>query len=135
MGTTSPLTGSLRAVLEHPTRGVVGIVDDLFSLCPGHGLKLDWRAGHCRIFSVENGCDNVVDMPLRKSVFRAILTRIAALCNEQGHESVAPYGGQAQLRLGEDRPANFQVEFVNTSDEQKLAIMPSANRGSLHQTA
>jgi hypothetical protein len=133
MNTTSQLAGSLLAALEHPTHGVVGLVDVIFRLCPEHGLELDWHAGRCRIRSWENGSENLLDACVRKSVFRAILARIAALCNEQGENPVSPYGGQAKLCIGVDRPASYRVKFVNTNDEQILRILPSANGGSLHE--
>src|SRR5579859_6836435 len=106
MNTTSQLTETIRSALEHPSRGVVGPVDDLLRLCPEPGLRLDWQ--------------EVIDVPLRKSVVRAVLARIAVLCNERNPNSVSPYGGQGELTAGENPPAAFRASFTNTPAELKL---------------
>jgi hypothetical protein len=126
MKTTSQLTASLADVFEHPSDGVVGLVDDLLRLCPEHGLHLDWQAGRCRVRSLgENGSQEVLDRPFRKSVFRAVLARIAALCNERSPGSVSPYGGQGKLVLESEPSTIFRITFVNTSDEQELTLVPA----------
>jgi hypothetical protein len=124
MNTTSQHTNGIRSALEHPTRGVVGLVDDLLKVCREHGLQLDWQADRCRVRSIGSDSEELVDLPLRKSVFRAILARIAALCNERSPNSVSPYGGQGELSVGADPPAVFRVDFVNTAEEQKLDLNP-----------
>lgn len=124
MNTTSQLSGAIDSILDHPTSGVVGMVDDLLRLCPEHGLQLDWQAGCCRIRSLGNGSDTVVDRPLRKSVFRAILARIAALCNQRSPDSVAPYGGQGELSVGASPVTRVGVSFVNTANEQWVRLWP-----------
>ena len=62
-------------------------------------------------------------MPLPKSVFRAVLARIAALCNEQLPNSVTPYRSEGTLSVAADLPATFHVAFVNTPTEQRLTMM------------
>src|SRR5438046_4050369 len=124
MNTMSSFCGALRSAFERPTRGVVGLVDDLLRLCPEQGLRLEWQADRCRVRSLANGSEAVFDRPLRKSVFRAILARVAALCNERSPNSVSPYGGQGELLVGADPPAPFRVTFANTPDEQKLELIP-----------
>src|SRR5438552_19202487 len=107
MSTTSQLSQSLRAAFDHPTRGVVGIVDDLLRICQQHALELDWQVDRCRVQSLVDGSEEVLDRPLRKSVFRAVLARVAAVCNEQHPGSVSPYGGDADLLLGASPTLNF----------------------------
>ena len=141
MNTTSQLSGTLRSALERPTRGVVGLVDDLLRLCPEQGLRLDWRDERCRIRSLTGSLEELLDLPLRKSIFRAILARVAALCNERSPSSVSPYGGQGELlivteaiggdfALGDRQvrrswpPVLFRVSFANTADEHKLELVP-----------
>lgn len=124
MNTPSQLAGALQRAFERPTRGVVGLVDDLLMLCPEQGLQLHWEADRCRVRSPANGSEEVLDQPLRKSVFRAILARVATLCNERSPNSVSPYGGQGELLFGADPPAIFRVTFTNTTDEQKLELIP-----------
>jgi hypothetical protein len=122
MSTTSQVSAALRNVLECPTRGVVGLVDDLLQLCRGHGLQLDWQADRCRVRCLADGSEEVIDSPLGKSVFRAVLARVAALCNEKRPNSVTPYGGRGKLADGVHPPTVFQVSFANTSDEQWLVL-------------
>ena len=124
MTTTSQLLGTLRSALEQPTRGVVGLVDDLLRLCPEQGLRLDWQADHCRIRSLAGDSEALLDLPLRKSVFRAILARVAALCNERSPGSVSPYGGRGELLVGAAPPTVFRVVFANTADDHRLDLSP-----------
>jgi hypothetical protein len=124
MTTTSQLSGTLRSALEQPTRGVVGLVDDLLRLCPEQGLRLDWEADHCWIRSLAGDSDELLDLPLRKSVFRAILARVAALCNERSPGSVSPYGGRGELLVGADPPTVVRVDFANTADDHRLDLSP-----------
>jgi len=99
------------------------LVDDLLAVCLEHGLQLDWQADRCRVRSFGGGWEESIDVPLRKSVFRAILARVATLCNERIPNSVSPYGGQGELSVGANRPAVFRVTFANTPTEQKLELM------------
>ncbi|MCI0740035.1 MAG: hypothetical protein L0Y72_13400 [Gemmataceae bacterium] len=113
----------LRQILEHPTRGVVGVVDEMLEFCRQRGLQLDWQSDRCRVRSVGGDWEELLDAPLRKSVFRAIIARVAALCNEHTPNSVSPYGGQGMLSVGPNPAQVFRVVFVNTPAEQKLALM------------
>ena len=66
------------------------------------------------------------DVPLRKSALRAILARVAALCNERTPNSVSPYGGQGELSVGANPAVVFRVRFANTLAEQRLELMPQS---------
>lgn len=128
MNTASEISGVLCRALVHPTRGVIGLVDDLLAMCREQGLQLDWQAHRCRVRSCGGDWEELLDVPLmdnprRKSVFRAILARVAALCNEQTPNSVSPYGGQGELTLGGIPPAVVRVTFANTPEEQKLELL------------
>jgi hypothetical protein len=125
MNTTSQLTGAFRSALAHPARGVVDLVDDLLRSCPEPGLRLDWHADRCRIRPHAGGPDEEIDGPLRKSAFRAILARVAALCNERSPHSVSPYGGQGEASVGDNPPTVIRVSFVNTPGEQWLDLAPA----------
>src|SRR5437016_3972082 len=111
MSTASQVSDELRRALVHPTRGVAGLVEDLLAMCQKHGLQLDWQADRCRARSFGGDWEELVDVPLRKSVFRAILARVATLCNEQTPDSVSPYGGQAELSVGANPPSVFRITF------------------------
>lgn len=124
MNTTKQLSESLQDAFERPTRGVVGLVDDLLRMCPAQGIQLDWQAERCRLRSVANGSEEVLTWPVPKSVFRAILARVATLCNERSANSVSPYGGQGELVVDDDPSAVLKAAFTNTTEEQKLELIP-----------
>ncbi len=113
-------------VFERPTRGVIGVVEDLLAACPKDGLRLEWQADQCLVFLTENGQDLSFPVSIRKSILRTILARVAALCNERTANSVSPYGGQGTFSLG-TRANTFRVEMVNTTVEQKLELRPEAD--------
>jgi [acyl-carrier-protein] S-malonyltransferase len=126
MNTTAQLPGILRGVLTQPTGGIVGLVDDLLVICSEHGLQLDWQADCCRFRSFWGDWDVLPDVALPKSVFRAILARLAVLCNERNPNSVSPYGGEGELSVGENPRATFRFTFVNTAAAQKLELLALA---------
>lgn len=111
-------------VLTTSTRGVLGLVDELLTVAREHGLRLDWEADHCRVQFRESSLPGSIEVPLRKSVFRAVLARIAVLCNQHRPNSVSPYGGQGELLVGGNRPTTIRIAFVNTPDEQSLELTP-----------
>ncbi len=131
MNMNAQLSAALRNAFERPTRGIVGLVDDLLALQLDGGLQLRWEAGSCRVRLIEDGSKELLDVPLRKSVFRALLARVAALCNERTPNSVSPYGGQEELTIGAP-PVVFRVTFTNTAGEQSLELIhvraPSAGK-------
>jgi hypothetical protein len=124
MNTASQLSSSLRGVFKHPTHGTIGLVDDLLRLCQEQGLRLDWQTDCCRVRSIASGWEELIDKPVAKSVFRAILSRLAALCNDRSPNTVSPYGGQGEFLIGDAHPTNFRVKFVNTADKQELELIP-----------
>ncbi len=54
-----------------------------------------------RVRCGDDGLEVVLTWSVGKSVFRAILARVATLCNEQSANSVSPYGGQGELVVGD----------------------------------
>ena len=126
MNTTSEPIRLLQSAIEQPSRGVVGLVDDVLTVCWQHGLQLDWQAGHCRVRS--NGCDweDLPGLTVRRSVLRAVLARVAALCNEHSPGSVSPYGGEGELSVGAGPSALFTAAFTNTPEDQRLELSPRA---------
>jgi hypothetical protein len=123
MNATAQLSEALQDAFERPTGGVVGLVEDLLRLCPARGFQLDWGADRCRVRFVGDGSEEVLDLPIRKSAFRAILARIAALCAEQNTGSISPYGGRGELVVNADPPAILRVTLTNTTDELKLELV------------
>ncbi len=115
----------IQGVLGRPAGGVVGLVDDLLALCRECRLELDWQDGQCRVRS-RGGEWQSINVSLRTSVFRAILARVATLCNERSTKSVSPYGGLGEVSVGTDSTAPLSITFVNTPQEQKLKVTQAA---------
>ncbi len=130
MTATSNVSEAVRRVLAQPNGGVVGLVDDLLRVCWEYGLHLESQAGRCRIRSRDSDWEELANLPLRKSIFGAILARIAALCNAQTPGSASPYGGQDELSVGQPPAAMVRVAFVNTSAEQTLVLAPGPGGAS-----
>jgi len=95
----------------------------LLSVCWQYDICFDWQAGRCRI-RLWDDWEELADLPIRKSIFRAVLARIAALCNSQVPNSASPYGGQGELPVGQSSTAMMRVTFVNTVAEQRLVLAP-----------
>jgi hypothetical protein len=125
MSTRSYLEALHDAVMN-PKNAVVGIVDDVLSLCRQYALHLDWRDNRCHITSVRGDEEAMLEVPLRKSVFRAILARVATLCDEQAPGTFAPYGGHGELSVGSEPAMLIRADWVNTTGEQRLTLMPVA---------
>ncbi len=122
MNSTPALMNSLQQVLSDTAGGVVDRLDHLLRLCQEQGLELDWRMNVCRVTSGRQ--DERIETRLPKPVFRAVLARLAALCNELRPNSVSPYGGQGKASTQACPGALFRVEFANTPDEQWLRLKP-----------
>ena len=109
-------------VFRPTQRGVAGLVDDLLRLCPEPGLELDSSADRCRVRSIGAEPEESAEVPLPESVFRAVLARLAALCNERDPGSVSPYGGEGELMVGVDPSAICRVAFTNTSSAHQVRL-------------
>jgi hypothetical protein len=122
MNHAAPFSERLTKAFEPTPRGVVGLVDDLLGFCRDRQLRLSFQDGHCSVRPLGTNGDESIDIPLPKSVFRAVLARVAALCNERSPNAVTPYRGESELSLPSDPPANFRVAFTNTQGEQRLEV-------------
>ena len=118
----SPLAERLQHALTPTDRGVVGVVDVLMELCREQGLRFDWRADECRVRPLGPDTAASTAAPLSKSVFRAILARIATLCNQRVPNSVSPYEGEGEFAVDANPPSVFRVAFANTPAEQWLEM-------------
>ena len=123
MNETTLLPNRIAEIFKPTPRGIVGLVDDLFRVCSADGFEMEWREERCRIRIGAEKSD-FMEVPLPKSAFRALLARIAALCNERRANSVTPYGGKGELIVAQDRSSLFIAAFVNTPSEQRLALTP-----------
>jgi hypothetical protein len=119
---TRPLTERLQEAFRPTERGVVGVVDELLVLCREQGLRLAWHADRCRIEPLGGEPQEPTELPLPKSVFRAMLARLAALCNERSPQTISPYGGEGELVVGSDPSVVYCVALANTPGEQSLEV-------------
>ena len=126
MKTASLASDKLRYILLHPSGGIVGLVEELFAVCPSQGFRFDWKEGECRAFPLDGESEELVHLPMRKSIFRAIIARLAMLCNERKPNSVSPYGGKGELS-GANVTTVFQVRFTNTAEQQTFELMQLPN--------
>jgi hypothetical protein len=111
-----------RQALMEPTRGVIGLVDDLLNAPWEHSVRLNWRGERCCV-QLGNDPRDLLELPVAKSVIRAALARIAVLCNQYKANSVSPFGGQGELLVGNDLQTTLHVAFTNTPDEQSAEIV------------
>jgi hypothetical protein len=109
-------------ILRQPTGGVPRLVNELLEACNAYALDLDCEGMRWRARAAKGEWEDIPDVPLRKSVFRAVLARIAALCNEAVPNSVSPYGGESDLTVAGEPAARFRVVFVNTAEVQRLEL-------------
>lgn len=112
MSTVSPFAERIQDVFGQ-SHDVLGMVVELLSLCCEQGLRLDWQNGACQVRPSAPSAGESVEVAIPESVFRAVLARIAALCNERAPGSVSPYGGRGELAAGDDRATNCHVAFSN----------------------
>lgn len=120
---------ALRDAILRPTRAVIGVVDDVLNLCHANNLQIDWSPERCRVQRLGDESADTLNVPLRKSVFRAILARVATLCDEQAPGTFAPYGGRGELKMSAG--AALRLSWMNTLGDQKLTVIPipsEANR-------
>jgi hypothetical protein len=125
---STPVAERIREAFKPTPRGVMGLVDDVLNLCRAHQLRINFYDGHCSVRRLGADAQDTLDVPLPKSVFRAALARIAAVCNEQHPHSVAPYRGEGEIILPTPvsptdlPPSTCHVSFVNTPSEQNLEV-------------
>jgi hypothetical protein len=112
----------LEYFLADPDRGVLGLVDEFLAAARQQDIRLGWQAGCFYVIFLEGGSWRRIELPLRKSVVRAALARIAALCNERSPGSVSPYGGQGEVAIDADPSRVIRATFVNTPETQSLEL-------------
>ena len=130
MKTASVLSDAISRAFEPPDTGFVGIADNLLRLCLGASVEITWGQDACRVSLRQGAVEEVVGVPLRKSVFRAVLARVAVLCNERRADSVSPYGGCGEIIL--DSGPVVSVRFENTSAVQILGLAHRESNGVGH---
>lgn len=122
MSTIAKAAESLQQIIAHPNGGIVGLVDNMLMLCADHQLDLQWQPDQCRIRAVGSKEESNIEWTAAKSVSRAILARIAEMCNQRKPNSVAPYGGSGELTPPSRPTALFRCTFSNSTDSQWLRL-------------
>ncbi|CAN5201733.1 hypothetical protein BH10PLA2_BH10PLA2_33430 [soil metagenome] len=122
MSTPSELASGLKLALAEPTSGVLGLVEALLIAAREQTIQFRWKNGNCQIDIPSCEPAERIEMPLGKSVVRAVLARIAALCNERVADSVSPYAGHGEIAVDQ---AYVRVSFINNPDEQSLELSPT----------
>ena len=122
MNKPTAFSESVRQAFQPTARAVVGLVDSLLALCREQELQLDWHDDVCQVRSIRVEPEESAEVPLAKSVFRAVLARLAALCNERHPASVTPYGGEGELAIGTNPPIVCRIVFANTPSEQRAHL-------------
>ena len=109
-------------ILANPDRGVLGLVEEILDAARHQDIQLDWEGGRLRLMVIEGEEERRIEALLAKSVVRAILARVAALCNESRPGSVSPYGGEGVVAIDADPPSMIRAKFVNVAGNQHLEL-------------
>lgn len=104
--------------LQSPGEGAVGWADALIALAADAPVTLAWDGESCAVRHA--GAEFTT--PLGKSAVRAVIARVAALCDEAAPDTLSPYGGAGVIKAGGRR---VRAEFVNTMHEQRLHLTPA----------
>jgi hypothetical protein len=116
-----PAVQRIRHVFNRPADGVVGLVDGLLVIACEHALRLNARPDNLHVQLIDSPKD-AIDFPVRVSVVRAALARIAMLCNQRVPDSFSPYGGQGEVLVDGEPPVSLRAAFCNTAAEQSLEL-------------
>ena len=123
MNNPFPLSNRLARALTTPTGGALRLADELLAASHEQDIRVGWQAGRCQVSIPSSEPPEQIEVPVQKSVIRALLARVAALCNERVPNSVSPYRGTGEVAIDPKRV--IRVKFVNTPDEQSLELSPA----------
>lgn len=112
MKTTTLFTERMSQAFTPGPTGFVKLVDDLLEISRDWDLKLDWNEV-CRVQTGRDTECESFEAPMRLGEFRAVLARLAKLCNDHVAESVSPYGGEGTVSIGEP-PVQIAVSLGNS---------------------
>lgn len=122
MNKQASLSERFTRALTTSNQGVVGLVDELLAASQEQGIRLCWQSGRCHVSILKADSPDQFEVPVQKSVIRAVLARVAALCNERTPNSATPYGGVGEVTVDADPTKVIGVKFVNTAEEQSLEL-------------
>ncbi len=110
----------LCAILTNPGDGIVAMVDNILASCSDARVEVELQEGTLSVYFLN--CCAQLRLSIPKSVLRAIIARVAALCHEQTPNSVSPYGGEGELMVPAKPGSFIKAVFVNTTDQQHLTL-------------
>ncbi len=110
----------LRAALANPGDGIVGLVDSLLACCVEDRVHVEFGEDVLCVYFQNCCAKSPVSIP--KPVLRAMIARVAVLCNEQTPNAVSPYGGEGALSVSAKPGALLKAVFANTTDQQHLTL-------------
>jgi len=121
MNATTSYLDELQALLLQPTRSIIEIVDRLLSISLEHHLQIDWRENTLRVHQGDGDWEQL-KVSIRKSIFRAILARLATLANESTPNSVSLYEGRGKVSVSDHPDLLIHFSFSNSLGDQWLEL-------------
>ena len=119
------VSARIQSIVLHPAAGITGIVNEMLRLCSDDRLSIEWEREKCHVRSLDGGWATVVELTLEKSVFRAVLARVAVLCDESSN-STSPYGGEGEVKASGSNAARIRVKFENSTEKQQIQLEPKS---------
>lgn len=123
------MTRRLSTILANPGDGIVSLVDRILTSCADDRVEVEFREDFVRGLVLGCGAEfrllaefELLGESIPKSVLRAIIARVAALCNEQTPNAVSPYCGEGELTISAKPGALLKAVFANTADQQHLTL-------------
>jgi hypothetical protein len=115
MSINTDVATELRDILRRGVGGVAQVADDLLLASRHHVVEMEWSDNRPKLRIDAADWSDLSDIGLKKSIFRAIVARIAILCNEQSNSAaMSPYGGNGELMVCGDLPTTVRVTLSNT---------------------
>ena len=120
------ITKTLKELLNAGANCEVDVVkfsDELMQLCAEHELRLRLEPSQCVVES-SGGKESidVIENPMRRSQFRAVLARIGAICSECSNRIMTPYGGDWEVSYSGDQSRRIRVSLHNTPNAQFVEL-------------
>ena len=126
-------SGSMAAVVEEyvPWRdykprgnGFFDLVDDILAYVVENRARIVWVRELVTEFPLDGGTSRSLGFAYRNSVARAVIARLAALCEVAIGNPFHPYRGEGSFTDPRWPHVRFFVEFSNSSAELCLELTP-----------
>ncbi len=104
--------------------GILDLVDDMLARCVNDQVRIVWCPGVVTEYPLSGTSPTSFEVTLRNSAFRAVMARMAVLCERPDSEPVSPYGGRGEFTDRRWPRVRFSLQFTNTADDQRLELTP-----------